>query len=69
MIQNEVEDGMERKFWYGIRKMPEWNGMEDFKNGIEDNRPYFRISSILDFAYGIYRKIYTDSGQCRRWSK
>ena len=23
------------KFWYGIWKMPEWNGMEDFKNGME----------------------------------
>ena len=31
---------MERKFWYGIWKMPECNGMEDFKNGMEDNLPY-----------------------------
>ena len=34
------------------------NGMEDFKNGMEDNLPYFHTNSILDFAYGIYRKIY-----------
>ena len=32
---------MEWKFRYGIWKMPEWNGMEDFKNGMEDNLPYF----------------------------
>ena len=34
--------GMERKFRYGIWKMPEWNGMEDFKNGMENNLPYFQ---------------------------
>ena len=28
---------MERKFRYGMWKMPEWNGMEDLKNGMEDN--------------------------------
>ena len=32
--------GMEWKFWYGLWKMPEWNGMEDFKNEMEDNLPY-----------------------------
>ena len=53
---------MERKFWYGIWKMPEWNGMEDFKNGMEDNLPYFHTNSILDFAHGIYRKIYRELG-------
>ena len=36
-----MENGMERKFRYGIWKMPEWNGMEDLKNGMEDNLPYF----------------------------
>ena len=54
-----MENGMEWKFRFGIRKMPEWNEMEDFKNGIEDNLPYFYTSSILDFADGIYRQIYT----------
>ena len=34
--------------------------MEDLKNGMEDNLPYFHTNSILDFAYGIYRKINTD---------
>ena len=29
--------------------MPEWNGIEDFKNGIEDNLSYFHTNSILDF--------------------
>ena len=35
-----MKNGMERKFRYGIWKMPEWNGTEDFKNGMEDNLPY-----------------------------
>ena len=35
-----MKNGMEGKFRYGIWKMPEWNGMEDFKNGMEDNLPY-----------------------------
>ena len=52
---------MEGKLRYGIRKMPEWNGMEDFKNGMDGNLPYFHTNSILDFPYGIYRKIYTNS--------
>ena len=34
------------------------NGMEYFKNGTEDNLPYFHTNSILNFAHGIYRKIY-----------
>ena len=49
---------IERKFWYAIWKVPEWNGMEDFKNGMEDNLPYFHTNSILDFLSGIYRKLY-----------
>ena len=57
-----MENGMERKFRYGIWKMPEWNGMEDFKNGMEDNLPYFHTNSILDFVHCIYRKIHTDVG-------
>ena len=54
-------NGMGRKFRCGIWKMPELNGMEDFKNGMEDNLPYFHSNSMLDFAHGIYRKIYGDS--------
>ena len=52
---------MERKFRYGTWKMPEWNGMEDFKNEMEDILPYFRTNSMLHFAHGVYRKIYTGS--------
>ena len=37
------------------------NGMEDFKNGMGDNFSYFHTNSILDFAHGIYRKVYTDN--------
>ena len=62
MVWNGMENGMERKFRYGIWKMPEWNGMEDFKNGMEDNLPYFHTNSILDFVHCIYRKIHTDVG-------
>ena len=35
--------------------------MEDFKNEMENNLPYFHTNSIVDFAHGIYRKIYADS--------
>ena len=28
-----------------VWKMPEWNGMEGFKSGIEDNLPYFHTNS------------------------
>ena len=37
------------------------NGMEDFKNGMDDNLPYFHTNFILDFAHGVYRKIRRDS--------
>ena len=33
--------------------------MEDFKNEMEDNLPYFYTNFILDFAHGNYRKINT----------
>ena len=49
MKWNGKWNGMERKFRYGIWKMLEWNGVEDFKNGMEDNLPYFHTNSILDF--------------------
>ena len=62
MVWNGMENGMERKFRYGFCKMPEWNEMEDFKNGMEDNLPYFHTNSILDFVHCIYRKIHTDRG-------
>ena len=53
-----MENGMERKFRYGIWKMPEWNGMEDFKNGMEDNLPYFHTNSILDFVHFLQKNTY-----------
>ena len=62
MEWNGKWNGMERKFRYGIWKMPEWNGMEDFKNGMEDNLPYFHTNSILDFVHCIYRKIPMSGG-------
>ena len=56
MEWNGMENGMEWKFRYGIWKMPEWNGMEGFKNGMEDNLPYFHTNSILNFVHCIYKK-------------
>ena len=40
----------------------EWNGMEDFKNEMEDSLPYFHTNFMLDFVHCIYRKIHTDVG-------
>ena len=40
--------------------MPEWNGMEDFKNGMKDHLSCFHTNSILDFVHCIYRKIDAD---------
>ena len=57
-----MENGIELKFRYGIWKMPEWNRMEDFKNEMEDNLPYFQSNIILDFVHCIFRKIHTDVG-------
>ena len=36
------------------------NGVKDFKNGMEDNVPYFHTNSILDFVHCIHKKIHTD---------
>ena len=58
MVWNGKWNGTE--ILVGIWKMPEWNGMEDFKNEMEDNLPYFHTNSILDFVHCIYRKIHTD---------
>ena len=46
---------MEWKFWYGIWKMPEWNGMED-------NLPYFHTNSILDLRIVFTEKYIPMSG-------
>ena len=53
-----MEWKMEWKFRYRIWKMPEWNGMEDFKNGMEDNLPYFHTT---------FRALYLqkNTDQCR----
>ena len=53
--------GMEWNVNFGMNYGICQNGMEDFKDGMEGNLPYFHTKSILDFAYGIYRKIYRDS--------
>ena len=43
--------------------MPEWNGMEDFKNEMEDDLPYFHTNFILDFVHHrINGKIHADAG-------
>ena len=53
---------MEPKFRYGIWMMSEWNGMEDFNNGMEDNLPYFHTNSILDFVHVFKEKYIPMSG-------
>ena len=53
---------MEISVWNMEDARMEWNGMEDFKNGMEDNLPYFHTNSILDFVHCTYRKIHTDVG-------
>ena len=57
-MENEMEGKFRQRKW----KIPKWNGMEDFKNGIEDNLSYFHINAILDFEHCIYRKVHTDVG-------
>ena len=57
-----MENGMERKFRYEIWKMPEWNGMEDFKNGMEANLPFFQTNSKLNFFHCIYKNNIRMSG-------
>ena len=47
---------MEWKENFGMEYRRCQNGMEGFKNGMEDNLPYFQTISMLDFAYGIYKK-------------
>ena len=56
--QGMVWNGMERKFRYGIWKIPEWNGRFQEWNGRQSS--YFHTNSILDFVHCIYRKIHTD---------
>ena len=53
--------GMEWNVNFGMKYGRCQNGMEDFKDGMEDNLPYFYTNSILDFAHGIDRKIHRDS--------
>ena len=44
-----MENGMEWNGNFGMEYGRCQNGMEDFKNGMEDNLPYFHTNSILDF--------------------
>ena len=45
--------GMERKFWYGIRKMPEWNGrfQEWNKRHFSIPIPYYILCMIFTEKY------------------
>ena len=51
MEWNGKWNGKERKFRYGIWKMPEWNEMKDFKIEMEDNLPNFHTNFIQDFVH------------------
>ena len=44
------------------------NGMEDFKNGIEDNLPFFHTNSLLDFVRNIYTKYIRMSNSDKQYS-
>ena len=46
LCDSNTGHGMERKFRHG---------MENFKNGMEGNLPYFHTNSILDLQKNIYR--------------
>ena len=59
MVWNGMENGMKWTGNFGIKNGRYQNGMEDFRNGMEDNLPYFHTNSTLDFAHNIYRKMYT----------
>ena len=62
MVWNGKWNGTEISVWNMEDARMEWNGIEDFKNGVEDNLPYFHTNSILNFVHCIYRKIHTDVG-------
>ena len=57
MVCNGKWNEMERKVWCGIWKMPESKGIEDLKNEMENNLPFFHSNPVLDFFPDIYRKI------------
>ena len=59
MVWNGIENGLEWNGNFGMKYGRCQNGIEDFKNGMEENLSFFHINSILDFARGIYRKINT----------
>ena len=60
MVWSGIENGIEWNGNFGMEYGKCHNGIGNFKNGMEDNLPYFQINSILDFTHGIYRKINTD---------
>ena len=53
MVWNGKWTGMEISVWDMEDARKEWNGTEDFKNGMEDNLPYFHVNSykILHVAF------------------
>ena len=50
MEWNGMENGMEWNGNFGMEYGRCQNGMEDLKNGMEDNLPYFHTNSILDLC-------------------
>ena len=61
VVWNGMENEMKWNGNFGMENGRCQNGMEDFKNEMEDNLPYFHTNFILDFAHGIYRKVCPDS--------
>ena len=56
MEWNGMENGMEWNGNFGMEYGRCQIGMEDFKNGTEDNLPYFHTNSILDLGHCIHKK-------------
>ena len=57
MEWNGMESGMEWRENFGIEhgRYSEWNGMEDFKNGVEDSLPYSHTNYI--YSTGIFQNL------------
>ena len=55
-------NGTEISVWNMEDARMEWHGMEDFKNEMENNLPYFHTNSRLDFVHFFAEKFVPMSG-------
>ena len=59
---HSLQNGMEWNEIFGMEYVRCQNGIEDFKNGMEDNLPYFHINFILGFDRGYLQNNIYGSG-------